>query len=73
MAPARGPSRPRELTAALLGRRYNVLKSPMNFNDEIGLSMTIFGLSWDHRALDGVLAAQFLASLRRHVEAWDGG
>ena len=35
--------------------------------------MTILGLSWDHRALDGVLAAQFLAPLRRHVEAWDGG
>ena len=28
---------------------------------------------WDHRALDGALAAQFLASLRRHVEAWHGG
>ncbi len=30
--------------------------------------MTIFGLSWDHRALDGALAAQFLASLRRRLE-----
>jgi 2-oxoglutarate dehydrogenase E2 component (dihydrolipoamide succinyltransferase) len=34
--------------------------------------MTIFGLSWDHRALDGVLAAQFLAALKRRVETWDG-
>jgi len=32
--------------------------------------MTILGLSWDHRALDGALAAQFLAALKRHLEAW---
>jgi 2-oxoglutarate dehydrogenase E2 component (dihydrolipoamide succinyltransferase) len=33
---------------------------------------TILGLSWDHRALDGVLAAQFLQTLRRRLESWDG-
>jgi pyruvate/2-oxoglutarate dehydrogenase complex dihydrolipoamide acyltransferase (E2) component len=33
--------------------------------------MTIFGLSWDHRALDGALAAQFLGTLKRRVEQWD--
>ena len=33
--------------------------------------MTILGLSWDHRALDGALAAQFLAALKRRLEAWD--
>ena len=38
-------------------------------NDSIAIRpMTIFGLSWDHRALDGALAAQFLASLRRRLE-----
>jgi 2-oxoglutarate dehydrogenase E2 component (dihydrolipoamide succinyltransferase) len=31
--------------------------------------MTILGLSWDHRALDGALAAQFLASLKARLEA----
>jgi 2-oxoglutarate dehydrogenase E2 component (dihydrolipoamide succinyltransferase) len=30
--------------------------------------MTIFGLSWDHRALDGALSAQFLASVKRRLE-----
>jgi 2-oxoglutarate dehydrogenase E2 component (dihydrolipoamide succinyltransferase) len=30
----------------------------------------ILGLSWDHRVLDGVLAAQFLAALRSRIEAW---
>lgn len=28
----------------------------------------ILGLSWDHRALDGVLAAQFLATIKRRLE-----
>jgi 2-oxoglutarate dehydrogenase E2 component (dihydrolipoamide succinyltransferase) len=31
----------------------------------------VLGLSWDHRAIDGVLAAQFLAALRQRLEAWD--
>jgi 2-oxoglutarate dehydrogenase E2 component (dihydrolipoamide succinyltransferase) len=31
----------------------------------------ILGLSWDHRALDGVLAAQFLGSLRERLERWE--
>jgi pyruvate/2-oxoglutarate dehydrogenase complex dihydrolipoamide acyltransferase (E2) component len=31
--------------------------------------MTVLGLSWDHRALDGALAAQFLAALKRRLEA----
>jgi pyruvate/2-oxoglutarate dehydrogenase complex dihydrolipoamide acyltransferase (E2) component len=33
---------------------------------------TILGLSWDHRALDGALAARFLATLRQRLEHWDG-
>jgi pyruvate/2-oxoglutarate dehydrogenase complex dihydrolipoamide acyltransferase (E2) component len=39
-------------------------------NDAIAIRpMTILGLSWDHRALDGVLSAQFLATVRRRLEA----
>ena len=39
-------------------------------NDSIGIRpMTILGMSWDHRALDGALAAQFLASLRKRLES----
>src|SRR6201999_2405333 len=38
-------------------------------NDSIAIRpMTILGLSWDHRALDGALAAQFLASVKRNLE-----
>jgi pyruvate/2-oxoglutarate dehydrogenase complex dihydrolipoamide acyltransferase (E2) component len=32
--------------------------------------MTILGLSWDHRALDGAEAAQFLAAIRRRLPGW---
>jgi pyruvate/2-oxoglutarate dehydrogenase complex dihydrolipoamide acyltransferase (E2) component len=39
-------------------------------SDSIAIrAMTILGLSWDHRALDGALSAQFLASLKRGLEA----
>jgi pyruvate/2-oxoglutarate dehydrogenase complex dihydrolipoamide acyltransferase (E2) component len=31
--------------------------------------MTILCMSWDHRALDGAYAAQFLGALRRRLES----
>jgi 2-oxoglutarate dehydrogenase E2 component (dihydrolipoamide succinyltransferase) len=39
-------------------------------NDSIAIRpMTILGLSWDHRALDGALSAQFLATVKRRLES----
>jgi 2-oxoglutarate dehydrogenase E2 component (dihydrolipoamide succinyltransferase) len=39
-------------------------------NDSIAVRpITILGMSWDHRALDGVLSAQFLAAVKRHLES----
>jgi pyruvate/2-oxoglutarate dehydrogenase complex dihydrolipoamide acyltransferase (E2) component len=50
-----------------------IVKRPVVIDDAIAIRpMTIFGLSWDHRALDGAIAAQFLATLREHVESYDG-
>ena len=38
-------------------------------NDAIAIRpMTILGLSWDHRALDGAMSAQFLAAVKRYLE-----
>ena len=34
--------------------------------------MSYLCMSWDHRALDGALAAQFLGTLKRVVEGWQG-
>jgi pyruvate/2-oxoglutarate dehydrogenase complex dihydrolipoamide acyltransferase (E2) component len=43
-------------------------------NDSIAIRpMTILGLSWDHRALDGALSAQFLAAVKHHLERVDSG
>jgi pyruvate/2-oxoglutarate dehydrogenase complex dihydrolipoamide acyltransferase (E2) component len=40
-------------------------------NDSIAIrSMMYLCMSWDHRALDGALAAQFLSSLRKKLETW---
>ena len=55
-----------------------IVKRPVVVTDENGAdaiairAMTILGLSWDHRALDGAMAAQFLAAVKRHIEGWTG-
>ena len=39
-------------------------------HDQVAIrSICVLGLSWDHRALDGVYAARFLAALRDRLEA----
>jgi 2-oxoglutarate dehydrogenase E2 component (dihydrolipoamide succinyltransferase) len=51
-----------------------VIKRPVVVNgDSIAIRpMTYLCMSWDHRALDGALAAQFLSAVRRHIEEWSG-
>jgi pyruvate/2-oxoglutarate dehydrogenase complex dihydrolipoamide acyltransferase (E2) component len=52
-----------------------VVKRPVVVTDEDGNDsiairpMTVLGLSWDHRALDGAQAAQFLAAVKRRIES----
>ncbi|MFZ0043415.1 MAG: dihydrolipoamide acetyltransferase family protein, partial [Solirubrobacteraceae bacterium] len=46
-----------------------VVVTDVDGNDSIAIRpMTILGLSWDHRALDGALSAQFLATVKRRLE-----
>jgi 2-oxoglutarate dehydrogenase dihydrolipoamide succinyltransferase (E2 component) len=53
-----------------------VVKRPVVITDELGNDsiairhMTYLCMSWDHRALDGAVAAQFLSSLRKKLESW---
>jgi pyruvate/2-oxoglutarate dehydrogenase complex dihydrolipoamide acyltransferase (E2) component len=53
-----------------------VVKRPVVITDELGNDsiairpMTYLCMSWDHRALDGALAAQFLNRLRKNLESW---
>jgi pyruvate/2-oxoglutarate dehydrogenase complex dihydrolipoamide acyltransferase (E2) component len=54
-----------------------VVKRPVVVSDSAGgdsiaiRPMAYLCLSWDHRALDGALAAQFLRSLRGRIENWE--
>lgn len=54
-----------------------IVKRPVVVTDEHGgdviaiRPICVLGLSWDHRALDGVAAAQFLGALKRRAEAYD--
>jgi pyruvate/2-oxoglutarate dehydrogenase complex dihydrolipoamide acyltransferase (E2) component len=34
--------------------------------------MTYLCMSWDHRALDGAVAARFLGGVKERLEAWEG-
>jgi pyruvate/2-oxoglutarate dehydrogenase complex dihydrolipoamide acyltransferase (E2) component len=53
--------------------KHPVVVTDAEGNDSIAIRpTTILGLSWDHRALDGAIAAQFLATLKRHLEEWSG-
>jgi 2-oxoglutarate dehydrogenase E2 component (dihydrolipoamide succinyltransferase) len=46
-----------------------VVVTDQDGNDSIAIRpMTILGLSWDHRALDGALSAQFLATVKHRLE-----
>ena len=53
-----------------------VVKRPVVITDELGNDsiairhMTYLCMSWDHRALDGALAAQFLRALADRLERW---
>jgi 2-oxoglutarate dehydrogenase dihydrolipoamide succinyltransferase (E2 component) len=54
-----------------------VVKRPIVVSDADGRDsiairpMSYLCLSWDHRALDGALAAQFLRTLRGRIESWE--
>ena len=55
-----------------------VVKRPVVVTDADGRDsiairpMTYLCMSWDHRALDGALAAQFLSTVKRRIEDWQG-
>ncbi len=43
-----GKTTTKEMVAAVLGAKYKVLKTPENFNNDIGTPLTLFGLSPEH-------------------------
>lgn len=54
----------------ILGLEAIVMR-PVIVDDAIAIRpVTVLGLGWDHRALDGALAAEFLATMKRNLETW---
>jgi len=48
-----------------------IVRRAVVVDDQVAIRpICILGLSWDHRALDGAIAARFLGSLRRRLEGW---
>ncbi|MFO7930986.1 MAG: UDP-N-acetylmuramoyl-tripeptide--D-alanyl-D-alanine ligase [Thermodesulfobacteriota bacterium] len=45
-----GKTTTKEMAASVLGRNYNVLATPGNFNNEIGLPLTLLQLNSEHQA-----------------------
>lgn len=45
-----GKTTTKEMIASVLATRYNVLKTPENFNNDIGTPLTMFGLTEEHEA-----------------------
>jgi 2-oxoglutarate dehydrogenase E2 component (dihydrolipoamide succinyltransferase) len=54
-----------------------IVKRPVVVTDQFGddaiaiRPMVILGLSWDHRAIDGALAARFLANVKKRIESYE--
>jgi 2-oxoglutarate dehydrogenase E2 component (dihydrolipoamide succinyltransferase) len=54
-----------------------IVKRPVVVTDQFGddaiaiRPMVILGLSWDHRAIDGALAARFLANVKKRAESYE--
>jgi 2-oxoglutarate dehydrogenase E2 component (dihydrolipoamide succinyltransferase) len=54
-----------------------IVKRPVIVTDQFGEDaiairpMVILGLSWDHRAIDGALAARFLAGVKKRIESYE--
>lgn len=45
-----GKTTTKEMIASVLGARYKVLKTPENFNNDIGTPLTLLGLTAEHQA-----------------------
>lgn len=50
----------------------SVVKRPVVVGDKIAIRhMVYMSMSWDHRAIDGALASQFLSSVKEYLETTD--
>ncbi len=63
-----GKTSTKEMTAAVLGRRYNVLRTSGNLNTETGVPLTMLRIEPEHTALVLEMGMQRPGDIRRLVE-----
>lgn len=63
-----GKTMTREMIASILERRFIVLKNEMNFNNEIGVPLTLFKLNRTHQAVVMEMAMRGPGEIRRLAE-----
>lgn len=60
-----GKTTAKELTACVLGQKYNVLKTPANLNNEIGVPLTILSIGEEHEAAVVEMGISDFGEMRR--------
>jgi UDP-N-acetylmuramoyl-tripeptide--D-alanyl-D-alanine ligase len=63
-----GKTTTKEMTASVLGETFSVLKTPGNFNNLVGLPLTLFGLSKSHEWAVVEIAMNHPGEIRRLTE-----
>ncbi|MBW1896097.1 MAG: UDP-N-acetylmuramoyl-tripeptide--D-alanyl-D-alanine ligase [Deltaproteobacteria bacterium] len=63
-----GKTTTKEMTAGVLGQAFDVLKTPGNFNNLVGLPLTLFGLSRNHEWAVVEIAMNHPGEIRRLAE-----
>ncbi len=66
-----GKTTTKEMTASVLGEAFSVLKTPGNFNNLVGLPLTLFGLSDSHEWAVLEIAMNHPGEIRRLTEISD--
>ena len=66
-----GKTTTKEMTASVLGESFSVLKTPGNFNNLVGLPLTLFGLTASHEWAVVEIAMNHPGEIRRLTEISD--
>tara|TARA_B100000686_G_C16784810_1_gene974494 strand:+ start:1357 stop:2739 length:1383 start_codon:yes stop_codon:yes gene_type:complete len=63
-----GKSSTKEMAAAIVETRFKTLKTQGNFNNHVGLPLTLFGLEFDHRVVVLEMGMSAAGEIRRLAE-----
>ena len=63
-----GKTTAKEMTASVLGQRFRVLKTAGNFNNDLGVPITLFGLNETHEAAVVEMGVSHPGDMRRLAE-----